>query len=118
MTTLKNDFDSICDYLNDLDNSESVNIHNTYCQENQYEDEIYENDDEFFNTFFDGKVIEAVRAVSYGEYNYTDSYVQFNGYGNLESFGYPDERIDFGAIANDILENPERYNIELEDNED
>ena len=43
------------------------------------------NDDEFFNTYFEGKPMEAVRSASYGEYNYMDEYVKFNGYGNLES---------------------------------
>lgn len=45
----------------------------------------YENDEEFFEMFFADKVDEAVRAVCYGNYNYTDSYVRFNAYGNLDS---------------------------------
>ena len=45
----------------------------------------YENDEEFFNMFFEGKPDEAVRASYYGDYNYTDDYVQFNAYGNLHS---------------------------------
>ena len=44
-----------------------------------------ENDEEFFNIYFEGKPMEAVRSASYGEYNYMDEYVKFNGYGNLES---------------------------------
>ncbi|MEX5585797.1 hypothetical protein, partial [Pseudomonas lurida] len=32
-----------------------------------------------------GKPMEAVRAVFYGDYRYTDDYVKFDGYGNLES---------------------------------
>jgi hypothetical protein len=43
------------------------------------------NDDEFFSCYFGGNVLEAVRAVCYGEYNYTDEYVKINAYGNLES---------------------------------
>lgn len=34
--------------------------------------EYYENDDDFFNTYFSNNVIEAVRAVSFGDYNYSD----------------------------------------------
>lgn len=45
----------------------------------------YENDEEFFQMFFENKIDEAVRAVCYGNYNYTDSYVRFNAYGNLDS---------------------------------
>lgn len=44
-----------------------------------------ENDEYFFNTFFEGKPMEAVRAAFYGDYNPDDEYVHFNGYGNLES---------------------------------
>ncbi|XAG96883.1 hypothetical protein U7128_000233 [Bacillus phage KKP_4050] len=43
------------------------------------------NDEEFFNVFFEGKPMEAVRAVFYGDYRYMDDYVKFDGYGNLES---------------------------------
>ena len=43
------------------------------------------NDEEFFNVLFEGKPMEAVRAACYGDYNYMDEYVRFNGYGNLES---------------------------------
>jgi len=45
----------------------------------------YENDEEFFNMFFEGRIDEAVRATYYGDYKYTDKYVRFNGYGNLDS---------------------------------
>lgn len=45
----------------------------------------YDNDEDFFRTFFNNNIDEAVRAVCYGDYRYMDAYVQFNGYGNLES---------------------------------
>lgn len=45
----------------------------------------YENDEDFFQTFFYNKVNEAVRATYYGDYNYMDDYVRFNAYGNLDS---------------------------------
>ena len=44
------------------------------------------NDEDFFDIYF-RKADDAVRAVCYGDYNYTDDYVKFNGYGNLESCG-------------------------------
>ena len=47
--------------------------------------DIYDNDEEFFDLFFEGKPMEAVRATQYGNYNYMDEYVRFNGYGNVES---------------------------------
>ena len=47
--------------------------------------EVFENDEWFFEDFFSNNQ-EAVRAAIYGNYNYTDEYVKFDGYGNLESF--------------------------------
>lgn len=118
-TVIKNTIEAITDYLNELDNNELVSIHNEYCQSQNYADnEIYNNDEEFFNMFFEGKVLDAVRAVSYGEYNYSNDYVIFNGYGNLESFNNPSAHVDISEIANDILENPENYDIELEEVEE
>lgn len=71
----------------DLDNSQ---LRDMVLQVNSYDSslenlEVYENDDDFFNTYFNNNVIEAVRAVSFGEYKYSDEYVKFNAYGNLES---------------------------------
>ena len=46
----------------------------------------WENDEDFFNTFFVDNPMEVARATFYGDYKYCDPYVRFNGYGNLESF--------------------------------
>lgn len=46
-----------------------------------------ENDKDFFDTYFYQNPDEAVRAVCYGDYKYTDEFVKFNAYGNLESCG-------------------------------
>ena len=45
----------------------------------------FDNDEEFFNTFFYNNPMELVRAIYYGNFNYCDDYVRFNGYGNLET---------------------------------
>lgn len=47
--------------------------------------EYWENDEEFFNLFSHSNPMEVARAITYGEYNYTDDYVKFNAYGNLVS---------------------------------
>ena len=44
------------------------------------------NDDDFFDIYYSGRkdgYSEVARAVCYGDYNYTDEYVQINAYGNL-----------------------------------
>lgn len=46
--------------------------------------EYYENDEDFFSTYFTD-AFEAVRATQYGEYSFSDEYVHFNAYGNLDS---------------------------------
>lgn len=112
-TLIENTKEAIIDYLENLENGDIINIHNTYCQENNYND-----DEEFFNLHFENKPMEAVRAANFGDYNYSHDWVKFNGYGNLDSFNSPSDNIDINAIADDILENPERYDIELEDIEE
>lgn len=47
--------------------------------------EFYENDDDFIENMFKTKR-DAVRAVCFGNYNYADDFIKFNGYGNLESY--------------------------------
>jgi hypothetical protein len=48
--------------------------------------EVYDFDDDFFDTYFEGKPEEAARATFFGKIqNWMDDYIRFNGYGNLES---------------------------------
>lgn len=66
--------------------------------------EAYENDDEFFNTYFSGKPMEAVRAAQFGEYNYHDDYVKFDGYGNLVSYSNYEYQNELEENIDDIVE--------------
>ena len=71
---------------------------------------VYENDEEFFEMFFEGThPMELVRMTYYGDYKYTDQYVRFNGYGNLESldnFEYKEELKDnIEEIIDELMEN-------------
>lgn len=119
-TAVKNNIESIKEWFDELTTADQVEAHNIYAREQSSDDEIHSNDDDFFNTYFENRTLEAVRAVCYGEYKYTDEYVVFNGYGNLESFNNPEDHISVGEIAADILENPENYEhmIELEETEE
>lgn len=45
----------------------------------------YENGEYFFETFYSGRIDEAIRACCYGNYKYMDAYVKINDYGNLTS---------------------------------
>ena len=109
---LLNDLDTLKDVVNELNSWNG-------CLEYL---EVYENDEEFFNTFFENNPMEAVRATYYGDYNFNDNYVKFNGYGNIESFseyGYEEllkENIE--EITENLIEYVEYisiYNEELYD---
>ncbi len=118
-TTIKNNLESVKEYLNDLTNDDLVNIWNEYAREHDSDNEIYNNEEEFFQTFFDGRLMEAIRAIAFGEYRYQDEYIKFDGYANLETFNDPLPYIDIEELANAILENPQDfYDIEIEDEEE
>lgn len=73
------------------------------------------NDKEFFDCYFDGDTLGAVRAVCYGTYNYSDDYVKFDAYGNLESGNQWDVQEDIlleeNTILDEILEN--HHNLDV-----
>lgn len=116
----------IIDLLNSLDTDELIQVNNRFAIENNYDSEVYMNDEEFFELYFP-KSIDAVRAASYVNYNYSHDYVRINGYGNLESFDYfevSDLCDTVENIAEHIAENEELYDfldlsdIDEEDDED
>jgi hypothetical protein len=112
MNTQTTTTQQVIDIINDMNEAELVQLNNEYCQSAQYNDnEIFTNDDDFFATFFDGDTIGAVRAVSYGDYNYSHNYVKFNGYGNLESFSY----ISTGELCENVETIAEYITYNLQD---
>lgn len=83
--------------------------------------EFFENDEEFFNTYFNSPM-EAIRATYYGDYNYNDDYVRFNGYGNIDSYDEYEKNEEIKDCIDDIVDNLIEYydcigiyNEELED---
>ena len=79
-------YDFIIDYLVNLKDDELLDQWNEYCSEEDMDSYIYYNDEYFFEEYFSNNPTEAVRAVCYGDYRYMDTFVVFDGYGNLESF--------------------------------
>lgn len=79
--------------------------------------QFFENDEEFFETFFSHNPMEAVRASFYGDYHYTEPFVRFDGYGNLESleeYQIEEElKNNVDEIIDLMIEN--RENIDLPD---
>lgn len=88
---MKNLNELVIEAIENLSSTEIKELNNAYCEANSYHDDlIYDNDDEFFEMNF-SDTMSAVRAVSYGGYNYGHKYVQINGQGNLDSFSELDE---------------------------
>ena len=95
----------------DLTESQLIELNNTYCQSTgAYDSEVYNNDEDFFSTFYPnpGDGLKVAQAIFYGEYNYSHDYVKFNGYGNLESINYFE--------VSDLCELPSTIAEYIEDN--
>ena len=75
-----------------------------------------ENAEDFFDTFYGSRPYELARAISYGEYNFTDPFVKINDYGNIESaYGLEiEEMIDdqFDELSEAFVELLNEGNIE------
>lgn len=76
--------DLIKSQLEETDFETLLGAYNEYCIENSYE-EFLENEEEVFQMYFKN-MTDIIRATQYGEYNFLDAYVKFNGYGNLDSY--------------------------------
>jgi hypothetical protein len=118
-TYIKKTHEAIIEYLEGLNNSELMQVHNEYCENMQYdEDRVYENSEDFLEENFATK-LDAVRAATYGEYDFRHDYAIVNGNGNIETSNDVSDFVDIPSIASDILENPENYyGIELEEEEE
>ena len=118
-TYILNTTEAIIEALENMSNEELLTVHNQFCENiNDMDSQIFYNDEDFFETFFNGRTSELVRACQYGDHRYSDKFVQFNGYANLESFDHVHDEVDIQAIAEDIQENERSYyNIVLEEEE-
>lgn len=78
-------FEELCDNVNVEMLKDMVNECNGW-NDSLEEYYMYEFDEYFFKMFFNGNIIEAVRATFFGNIqNWYDEYIHFNAYGNLES---------------------------------
>lgn len=104
---------AIIEEINCFDSQQMRELNNTYCDEKGYpDDHIFDNDEQFFEDNFNGNVMEAVRAVSFGDYSLSHDYVKYNGYGNLESMDGVNEDdlpVSIESIAEEVAENYSSY---------
>ena len=107
---LKN-YDKLIKYLKD--NWEIINemVHDINSYDGYFGHlEYWENDEEFFNTYYYNNPMEVARAVYYGDYNFNDDYVYINAYGNLETLGrYRLEELLIDEVEDILLKWYEMY---------
>lgn len=115
LETPKTKAEAIAEVLEDMAAADLVSVWNEYATE-VGDESIFKNDECFFSEMF-STTGEAVRAVCYGEYHYTDNYVRFNGYGNLETTNDPEEWIDTTELAKWLCKN-ESIEFDMSDVED
>lgn len=102
-----------------LDSDEKINIYNEFCREHGDIDKMFEVfDEEFFKIFFTNPY-ESARATFCGEIqSWSDEYIRFNAYGNLESFTEYDAEKEAEDYVDDIYEYPDVWSEYIEDVDD
>jgi hypothetical protein len=118
---MKTKFEVWKEYWDDLSDGQKISIRNEYCREvANNEDEVYDFDEMFFETFFsESSAIEVARAVYFGNIqNWSDDYIKFNGYGNLESMSTYDVIEDTEKYyLNEIFEHEEVWRNDIDEDE-
>lgn len=106
--------------FNNLSSNNKIAIYNEYCLEHGDSDKmLYDFDEEFFEMAFGNDPIEAARATFFGNIqNWSDEYIRFNAYGNLESLSEYDAVEVAEDHVNEIYEYEDVWNYNIEDEED
>lgn len=117
MTTLE----KVLQALNAASESDKLAMWNDYAQEMCPDDYIYYVDDFDFDECF-SSANDAVNAVMHGSFSPLDTYVSFDGYGNLRSSRFVDSvgsPYDEDALADYLFETGE-YDayLDIDDDED
>lgn len=98
------DYEVFKEKFDDLSLSKKLSIYNEYCINYGSNETIEYFDKDFFNCFF-GDKMEVARAVYFGNIqSWTDEYIRFNAYGNLESLNEFDVVEEIDNYVEDIFE--------------
>jgi hypothetical protein len=100
--------EAIIEEIGGFSDNDLKSLNNEYCEQRSIQDGmIFDNDSEFFSMYFSDP-LDAVRATCYGNYTYSDKFIVFNGYANLETLDSlsADDLVDsIDAIAEDVADN-------------
>ena len=91
----------------DINNLEEIRF--MIYEANSYNDSLdfvtyYDNDESFFYEMYQESIIDAIRAVCFGSYNFVDDYVKIDGYGNLESCNKWELAMNYDMFAEEIAD--------------
>ena len=101
-------YDDIAGILDNLDNWKIVNIHNDFCDGDDW---IYNMSD--FDEIMDNMTaMDVANRVFYGDFNPNNDYFKFDGYANLESTDYPTDFVDMDILINYAIDNDYDYDID------
>lgn len=111
--------DKIKKALSEMEANAKIGMWNEYCSEQGNEDEIFDNDEDFFANYLP-EPFNAVQRAIYGDYNPMHDFVVFDGYGNLKSLDdyQLDKYIDDDALAQYISENEDNFDYFLDEIEE
>ena len=112
-------YETFVEKFNELSRSEKVAIFNEYCMEYGNSDDMLNSfDEEFFDMAFSNPM-DAARATFFGNIkSWSDEYIRFNGYGNLESVSEYDVDEEIDGYLEEIFEHPDTWDDYIEDKED
>ena len=97
--------EEVLEMLRDMNDSDLVAVHNEYCDKvSYYDDRIYDMY-EINDLLYGRSPLEIITDARDVDAN--DSYIRYDGYGNLESTDYPQDWMDLDEIADYIAENDE-----------
>lgn len=105
--------------FHELSMSERIAIFNEYCMEyGDPDNTIHCFDEDFFENFFSNPM-EAARATFFGNIeSWSDEYIKFNAYGNLESLSEYSAIGEIDYYLDEIFEHKDTWEDYIEDDDD
>ena len=112
-------YETFVEKFNELSTSEKIAIFNEYCLEYGNSDNMLNSfDEEFFENNFKSPM-DAARAVYFGSIeSWSDEYIRFNGYGNLESLSEYSAEGEIEYYLEDIFEHEKTWEDYIEDEDE